>query len=260
LGAKVVVGVPAFNEEATIASVVKTCRPFASTILVVDDGSTDETATRAYESGATVLRHESNGGKGVAVATIFDFANRELADILVLLDGDGQHDPGEIPNLLEKIASGDSDIVVGSRFVDGAGNATPGIRKIGQRFFNTMTYLLSGVRCSDSQSGFRAFNRRAITSMRFSADSFSVESEMQFECRARALTLAEVPITCSYDSPPKRNIVRHGLIVLTGLIRLAATQGSNRRGPYRRLPASPTRGPVADVKSLGHSPAGAPGD
>jgi glycosyltransferase involved in cell wall biosynthesis len=213
---KLIVGIPAYNEERTIADVVASALPYACEVVVADDGSTDLTAIRAYRAGARILRHTSNQGKGAAIATLFDYAVRSDADVLVLLDGDGQHDPGEIPAVSAPCIDGEADVVVGSRFLS-LKSDVPLHRSIGQRAFNLMTSLASGVDCSDSQSGFRAFGRRAIRSMRLTELSFSVECEQQFECRIRRLRLTEVPISCKYGVPAKRSIVGQGWLVLSRL-------------------------------------------
>jgi glycosyltransferase involved in cell wall biosynthesis len=236
---KILVGIPAFNEEGSIASVVRGALPHASAVVVVDDGSTDRTSAIALESGATVIRHRANAGKGVAVATLFDHAIRAQADVLVLLDGDGQHDPAEIPTLVAACLVEGADAVVGSRFHRDAQSQTPRVRRLGQVAFNSMTAIASGVACSDSQSGFRAFSRRAFCSMRLSETSFSVESEMQFEYRARGLRVVEVPISCSYADPPKRNVMAHGVMVLTRLMRMAVERRALGLVPASPIPIAP---------------------
>jgi len=233
---KIIVGVPAFDEEAAIASVVAKALPHAAEVLVVDDGSTDRTSAEALRAGATVIRHRVNSGKGIAIATLFQYAMEEGADVLVLLDGDGQHDADEIPLVAEPCVEGRADVVVGSRFHPDAASCTPRIRRLGQLAFNGMTALASGVSCSDSQSGFRAFNRRAFCAMRLSEATFSVESEMQFECRTHDLRLTEVPITCSYAMPPKRNVLAHGMIVLSRLTALTIDRRALGRWPESALP------------------------
>ncbi len=213
---RVVVGIPAHNEQETIADVVAGARLHAPMVVVVDDGSTDLTALHAIRSGAVVVRHTRNGGKGAAVASLFRYAIAEQADVLVLIDGDGQHDPAEIPALVAPCLAGSADVVVGSRFLSERSN-TPRHRSLGQRAFNIMTALASGVPCSDSQSGFRAFNRRAICAMRIAERSFSVECEQQFECLIHGLRLGEVPIGCRYDRPEKRSAYVQGIDVLSRL-------------------------------------------
>lgn len=216
---KVLVGIPAFNEERAIADVVRRSLPHASEVVVYDDGSTDLTAYRAHRAGAVVIRSKVNRGKGVAVAALFRYAVEQQADVLVLLDGDGQHNPEEIPIVAAPCLENRADVVVGTRFHAAARSNTPPIRRLGQRAFNAMTAFASGVPCSDSQSGFRAFRRRALCAMRLSEESFSVECEMQFECRVHGLRLVEVPISCQYDpsAPKKRNIMAHGWEVLSRL-------------------------------------------
>jgi glycosyltransferase involved in cell wall biosynthesis len=237
---KILVGIPAFNEERSIASVVARSLPHASAVVVIDDGSRDRTAANALHAGATVIHHPVNAGKGIAVATLFDYAIEQNADVLILIDGDGQHDPEEIPSLARMCLASEADVVVGSRFHAQAISRTPRVRRLGQIAFNAMTAVASGVYCSDSQSGFRAFNRRAFCSMRVTERSFSVESEMQFEFRAKRLRVAEVPISCSYDDPPKRNVLLHGMTVLTRLMRMAIERRALGLAPATSMAIAPS--------------------
>jgi len=227
---KLMVGIPAYNEERTIADIVERALPYAVEVVVADDGSTDLTPVRAYRAGARVLRHRSNEGKGAAVATLFDYALRSGADVLVLLDGDGQHDPDEIPSVALPCIENEADVVVGSRFLS-VKSEVPLHRTMGQRAFNFMTAFASGVPCSDSQSGFRAFGPRAIRSMRLTELSFSVECEQQFECQIRRLRLAEVPISCKYGIPAKRSVIGQGCLVLTRLSKMLVERRLLRREP-----------------------------
>lgn len=236
---RIIVGIPAFNEERAIAAVVAGALPYGDRVVVVDDGSRDRTSAEALRAGAVVIRHRTNSGKGVAVATLFQYAMSERADVLVLLDGDGQHDPHQIPLVAGPCLDEAADVVVGSRFHPSSQENTPRLRRIGQLAFNGMTSLASGVRCSDSQSGFRAFSRRAFCAMRLAETSFSVESEMQFECRTKGLRLAEVPISCRYETPPKRNVLAHGLLVLTRLTNMAIRRRVLGQGSAAALPVAP---------------------
>jgi glycosyltransferase involved in cell wall biosynthesis len=185
---------------------------------VIDDGSADETAEIAEAAGAAVVRHEINQGKGAALNSAFGIALGHEADVLVLMDGDGQHRPAEIPNVAGPIVSGDADISVGSRHLTSGG--IPKVRRVGQTMITTATNLGAGVNISDSQSGFRAFSRRALENLTFTARGFAVESEMQFLALDRELRVVEVPISAVYVDPPKRNVFRHGLAVLDGILRL----------------------------------------
>jgi glycosyltransferase involved in cell wall biosynthesis len=227
---KVIVGIPAFNEQDRIADVVRGALPHAAAVVVVDDGSRDLTARNALDAGAVVIRHMRNAGKGAAVATLFRYAVEQDADALVLIDGDGQHDPDEIRDVVGPVLTGGADVVVGSRFLTQHSD-TPLHRMLGQRAFNVMTALASGVACTDSQSGFRAFSRRAFCAMRIAETTFSVECEQQFECALHGLQLIEVPISCRYDLPEKRSAFGQGVEVLSRLCVM-----SFRRRVLRQVP------------------------
>ena len=137
---------------------------------------------------------------------------------MVLLDGDGQHDPAEIPSLLEPVLSGEADMVVGSRFL--RNNHIPKYRMLGQAILTLATNIGTGIRISDTQSGFRSFSQQAINKMSFHESGFAVESEMQFKARKYNLKVAEVPIATNYDEKVKRSPVAHGFGVLFRVINL----------------------------------------
>src|SRR5881275_2120859 len=134
---KILVAIPAFNEGATIGSVVLKARQFASEVIVVDDGSTDDTAETAALAGAHVIQHARNLGKGLAVRTAWLYARENAAEAFVLLDGDHQHDPNDIPRLAEKILSGKSDVVIGVRW--GKTSRMPMYRRVGKRALDYAT-------------------------------------------------------------------------------------------------------------------------
>lgn len=233
---RVVAIIPAYNEERTIGSVVLRAMAHVHDVVVVDDGSTDATAQIAEAAGAIVVRHKRNRGKGAALNTGFYKARELDPDALVLLDADGQHLPNEVPNVLAPVLADEADIVVGSRYIgngnghangNGNGHGVPRHRVVGHWAFTTLTNVTSGVKVSDSQSGFRALSWRAIQALNFSSDGFSVESEMQFLAGELGLRVAEVPITADYVDKPKRPVVAHGLMVLNGMLHLV--------GQYRPL-------------------------
>lgn len=126
-----------------------------------DDGSSDSTAEIAYSVGAYVVRHEKNGGYGAALRTCFEAARDLDADRMVIIDSDGQHDPAEIPKLLEPLDAG-VDLVIGSRFLNGNGQNVPAYRKVGLKVLNIATDIVGGVNVTDSQSGFRAYQTTEI--------------------------------------------------------------------------------------------------
>lgn len=214
-----VVIIPAYNEARFIGSIVLQARRFASQVIVVDDGSTDDTAHIARSAGATILCHKCNAGKGAALNTGFRVARDFEPQVVVCLDGDGQHLPEEIDLIIEPIINQDADIVVGSRYL-GATHHVPRHRVWGHRLFNLLTRYASGVKSSDSQSGFRAFSPRALEALSFCSQDFSVESEMQFLAQEHGLRVIDVPVTIRYPDPPKRSVLMHGMRVLNGFLRL----------------------------------------
>jgi len=221
-GDGVLVAIPALNEERFIGSVVHEVRLLGYECLVIDDGSVDRTSAIAAAAGATVERRDVNGGKASAVNIAFEIARERDVAILVVMDGDWQHDPHEIRDLVEPIRRGEADIVSGSRFMAAARGRVPGVRAVGMKGLTLGTSLISGQPMTDSLSGFRAFGRTAIEQFAFKSHGFSVEFEMQFMARSMGLRQTEVPITARYFDPAKRNVVAYGVNVLDGLIRLAA--------------------------------------
>jgi glycosyltransferase involved in cell wall biosynthesis len=217
----IVVAIPAYNEDRFIGSLVLKLLSRDRQVLVVDDGSTDATARVAEAAGATVVHHSANQGKTAAVATAFEQARRLGANVLVLIDGDSQHDPGDVDALIEPILSGDAEMVVGSRFV-GVRSVIPRWRVAGQHALTLATNIGSGLHLSDTESGFRAFSRRALEEMRFNGSGFSIEPATQFQAKAHGWRVVEVPIHVHYEQPLKRNPVWHGVGQVDAILRLVA--------------------------------------
>ena len=213
--------IPAFNEETTIGSVVLSTLMYVDQVIVVDDGSSDRTSVIAEAAGAEIIQHKSNEGKGAALRTGFQAIGDR--DIVVTLDGDGQHNPMEIPKLLKPIIDGEADIVNGSRYLGKDSTDTPGYRRIGQTVLDKATSLSSGLNLTDSQSGFRAFANYTLSVFKFNHDGFSIESEMLIDAANFGSKIVEVPIKVNYNSKSngeihKKNPVSHGLGVLVKLI------------------------------------------
>ncbi|MBN2013942.1 MAG: glycosyltransferase family 2 protein [Candidatus Altiarchaeota archaeon] len=210
---KIIAIVPAYNEEATIGSVVLTAKNYVDKVVIVDDGSSDKTSAIAELAGAEVARHDENMGYGAAIKTCFDVAKKYNADVMVTLDGDGQHNPSEITKVVKSIINGEADIVIGSRFL-GKSSRIPGYRKFGIKFLNRMTNL-SSRKVSDTQSGFRAYSRKAINSLRLNESGMGIGSEILMNAQKLDLKIEEVPISVRYDvSKPSQHPLSHGASVL----------------------------------------------
>lgn len=208
---------PAYNEELCISGIVLSSKKYVDRVIVVDDGSTDNTVEIAELAGAEVISHGINKGKGAALRTGFEAAKG--SEIIVTLDSDGQHNPNEIPKLVAPIINGEADIVNGSRYVNGNGKETPVYRRIGQTVLDKATNLTSGINITDSQSGFRSFARHTIPVFRFNRIDFSIESEMITDAANAGLRIKEVEIGVRYDvDGSTKNPVSHGVGVLMRII------------------------------------------
>lgn len=211
----VTVILPAYNEEISIGSIVLLTRYYADSVIVIDDGSSDRTAKIARKAGAEVIVHEVNEGKGAALKTGFEAADDLGADIIVTMDSDGQHNPAEIPKLVEPIIKGEADMVNGSRYLNGLDQNTPSYRRVGQTILDGVTKLNSGIQITDSQSGFRAFSASTKDVFRFKAKGMAIESEMLADAGKSGLRIAEVEIGVRYDVDCSTvNPIKHGFGVL----------------------------------------------
>jgi len=217
----ILAAIPAYNEEIAIGSVVLRAKKHADIVLVIDDGSSDATAAVAAAAGALVLPHERNLGKGAAIRDAFNRAKELGVDILVLLDADGQHNPDEIPDLVVPIQDGTADMVIGSRFLDKK-SAIPKYRRAGQEVLTVLTNRVSHSSVTDSQSGFRAFSKRAIQSLSLQEAGIGIESAMLQAASDAGLQIAEVPVSCRYDveHASKMGSVRHGFSVVNTLLKI----------------------------------------
>jgi glycosyltransferase involved in cell wall biosynthesis len=214
--------IPAYNEEKTIASVVTGALKYVSEVLVVDDGSVDRTVDLAMKAGARVISIPRNIGKGHALSIGLTTAALNGSEIVVCLDSDGQHDPDDIPKIVEPIADGRADMVIGSRFLDAhSRDLIPAYRRVGQGVLTIATNMGSAVKITDSQSGYRAFRRDILRSFDYVETGMGIESEMVRSAARRGLKIEEVPITAKYDGLDTSTLKPggHGMTVLSSVIR-----------------------------------------
>ena len=213
---KIIVAMPAYNEEKYIGSIVLQSRKHVDRVLVVDDGSTDRTAMIAELAGATVVRHGENKGYGSAIQSIFAEAKKHDPDVLVILDADSQHNPDEIPSLVKAITEG-ADVVIGSR--EKQSKAIPRYRRLGQKVLSTLTNIASRERLSDTESGFRAYSRKAITELELKEKGMAVSAEIVSAAARKGLNITEVPISIIYTKDGSTlNPIKHGVSVLNRVL------------------------------------------
>jgi len=216
--------IPCYNEATTIGSVVLKAKRHVDNILVIDDGSIDDTADVARAAGATVISHRMNYGKSRAIKTGFKYALNQGFDYVVTIDGDGQHNPDEIPSVLGNLMNNGHDISIGLR--SGNGTEMPFWRKIGKRALDYATSFGNGGHVTDSQCGFRAFNKKAvkIITPRLNGGDFTIESEQLIRAHELGLGVSHTNVTCKYKNldTSAKNPASHGFSVLSYIIWLVA--------------------------------------
>jgi glycosyltransferase involved in cell wall biosynthesis len=196
---KIVALVPAHNEEESIPRVIQQTRKFASRVIVCDDGSTDSTYQLSLDSGAEVIRHKRNGGYGAALRTLFVRASNISADAFVTIDSDGQHDSRFIPAITKSILTGEADLVIGSRFLSAKLDQTPPHRKIAIKLINHLFDLQLQQRFTDLQSGFRAYNGKAIAITCPTSPGMGASTEIIKRAVKTDLRIKEIPVPIYYN-------------------------------------------------------------
>jgi glycosyltransferase involved in cell wall biosynthesis len=224
----VAIGIPAYNEAETVADVVKEATTYAESVIVVDDGSTDQTATRAAAAGATVISHPENRGYGGALKTLFETAHDRDVDHLVVLDADGQHDPADVPDLVAIQRSSSADIVIGSRFVGGSQKQVPLYRRVGLAVINhvvgfVLRFGYSMSRIHDTQSGFRAYDAEIVETLANRSElstGMDASVDILFQAADEGCEVVEFPVDVTYDvaEANTHNPLVHGAVLVRNVI------------------------------------------
>jgi len=225
----IIAAIPAYNEEKTIAKTVLVAQRYVDRVVVCDDGSTDMTANIAEKLGADVVRHGGNRGYGAAIQTLFKKAKELDADAMVTLDGDGQHNPSEIPLLVEPVLESKADVVIGSRFLSDVKkmNSVPRHRRVGIKVITKLTVAASNHQLSDAQSGFRVYGRKALDGLSVFENGMGASVEILMEAKKRGLTVVEVPTGCNYHGLEKTSThgsLKHGVSVVMSIVRLVVEE------------------------------------
>lgn len=219
-----IIGIPVYNEEKNIASVIVKLKKLGYDIIVCNDGSTDLTAEIAEKMGVIVVNHPKNLGYGAGIRSIFLKAKELDIDMLVTFDGDGQHRTEDISKIIEPILKGEADIVIGSRFLNND-STVPDYRKIGIKTITSLTNVVTKKKITDSQSGFRAYNKKAIQEITPSDYGMGVSTEILIKADKKSLKIIEVPITILYNGDTStHNPVSHGFSVIFSTIKFISVE------------------------------------
>ena len=212
---KVAIGLPAFNEEENIASIILKLKKKYELVIVCDDGSKDLTASISEKMGAIVVKHKKNLGYGVAIRSLFSKARELQCDILVTFDSDGQHVISEIEKIIEPIEKNEVDMVIGSRFLGTIKGNIPSYRKMGIKAITNLVNSSTGKKITDSQSGFRAYSKTVLEKIIPSESGMGVSTEILIKANRQKFKITEIPITIIYEGDTSsQNTVSHGSSVI----------------------------------------------
>jgi len=222
---KIIVGIPAFNEEKNIAVLIIQLKKIADKIIVCNDGSTDLTSKIAKELGATMINHKKNLGYGAAIRSLFLKSKDLDADILVTFDADGQHRIEDIDKVINPIINGESDLVIGSRFLDESKKEVPQYRKVGIKVITKITNATIKKQLTDSQSGFRAYSKKVLNELNPSELGMGISTEILIKASAKNFRISEVPIKIIYKGDTStHNPISHGSSVLLSTIKFTSIE------------------------------------
>ena len=222
---KIAAGIPAFNEEKNVGSVIVELLKFVDIVIVCDDGSNDNTGMIAKKMGAIVVNHERNLGYGAGIKSLFLKARELGVDVLVTLDADGQHRPEDVLTVLEPIKKHETDIVIGSRFLDQNQQQIPSYRKAGIKIITKLANTTLDKTITDSQSGFRAYNSNVLSEIIPLEHGMGVSNEILIKANKKGFTISEVPIVVSYQGDTStHNPVSHGASVIFSTLKIISIE------------------------------------
>ena len=222
---KITVGIPAFNEEKNIASIIQKLSQVADTVIVCDDGSTDNTAKIAEKMGAIVITHQQNLGYGGAIRSLFLKARELDSDMLVTLDSDGQHRISDVLPIVDPIIKNQADLVIGSRFLTENQKDMPKYRKIGIKMITKLANTSLEESVTDSQSGFRAYGKNILSEITPSEKGMGVSNEILMKVSKTGFKIVEVPIVVSYEgNTSTQHPVSHGASVTMSTLKFISIE------------------------------------
>lgn len=221
---KIVIGIPAFNEEKNIASLIIKLKRLSYDVIVVNDGSNDTTSDIAKSLGVIVIDHNKNKGYGAAISSLFQKAKELDYDILVTFDADGQHQTTDIQRVLEPILNNKADIVIGSRFLEKTSNI-PKYRKFGIQTITKLSNVTTKNKIVDSQSGFRAYNKKVLNEITPVENGMGVSTEILIKANKKDIKIHEISITVLYEGETStHNPALHGISVIISTMKFISIE------------------------------------
>ena len=222
---KIIIGIPAFNEEKNIASIITKLMNITNSIIVCNDGSSDLTSEIAEKMGAVVINHKKNLGYGAAIRSIFLKAKELDGDILVTFDADGQHRIEDIENVTTPIINQEAELVIGSRFLDDSEKEVPQYRKVGIKVITKITNASIKEKLTDSQSGFRAYSKKVVDELNPSELGMGISTEILIKASSKNFKIVEVPIKILYSGDTStHNPISHGSSVILSTIKYTSIE------------------------------------
>ena len=222
---KIIIGIPAFNEEKNIASIITKLMNITDSIIVCNDGSSDLTSEIAEKMGAVVINHKKNLGYGAAIRSIFLKAKELDGDVLVTFDADGQHRIEDIENVTTPIINQEAELVIGSRFLDDSEKEVPQYRKVGIKVITKITNASIKEKLTDSQSGFRAYSKKVVDELNPSELGMGISTEILIKASSKNFKILEVPIKILYSGDTStHNPISHGSSVILSTIKYTSIE------------------------------------
>ena len=222
---KIIIGIPAFNEEKNIASIITKLMKITDSIIVCNDGSSDLTSEIAERMGAVVINHKKNLGYGGAIRSIFLKAKELDGDILVTFDADGQHRIEDIESVTTPIINQEAELVIGSRFLDDSEKEVPQYRKVGIKVITKITNASIKEKLTDSQSGFRAYSKNVVDELNPSELGMGISTEILIKASSKNFKITEVPIRILYSGDTStHNPISHGSSVILSTIKYTSIE------------------------------------
>ena len=220
---KLVILIPAYNEEKNIGKVISELQELDYSVMVCNDGSSDQTGKIAKKMGAIVINHQKNSGYGAAIKSLFDKASEISYDVLITFDADGQHNISEIKDVLTPLISKKADIVIGSRFLGEGEREIPKYRKFGIKAISKISSLSQDLDIKDTQSGFRGYNKKALNEINPTENGMGISTEILIKASKKDLKILEIPIIINYEGDTStHNPVSHGVSVVLSTMKFTA--------------------------------------